>query len=98
PAVELAHIAVLGSPHAHARIVSISREAALHAPGVLAVLTYEDSPTHQFSTARHESRLDDPDDTLVLDRVLRFRGQRVAAVVASSRREAERALSLLQVE
>ena len=98
PATDLAHLAVLGSPHAHARIVSISTAAAAAAPGVLAVLTYEDSPTHQFSTARHESRLDDPDDTLVLDRVLRFRGQRVAVVVASSVREAERARSLIDVE
>lgn len=98
PAEGLTHIAVLGSPHAHARIVSIDASAALAAPGVLTVLTYEDSPTHQFSTARHESRLDDPDDTLVLDRVLRFRGQRVAAVVASSLRAAERARELIRVE
>ncbi|WP_028047225.1 molybdopterin-dependent oxidoreductase [Cellulomonas sp. URHE0023] len=98
PAADLAHLAVLGSPHPHARIVSISTEAASQAPGVLAVLTYLDSPVHRFSTARHESRLDDPDDTLVLDRVLRFRGQRVAAVVASSLREAERALALIRVE
>ncbi|WP_426595031.1 molybdopterin-dependent oxidoreductase [Cellulomonas sp. McL0617] len=98
PATDLAHIAVLGSPHAHARIVAVHAAAALAAPGVLAVLTYEDSPTHPFSTARHESRLDDPDDTLVLDRLLRFRGQRVAVVVAGSLREAERARALIEVE
>ncbi|WP_028049059.1 molybdopterin-dependent oxidoreductase [Cellulomonas sp. URHD0024] len=98
PDVDLAHLAVLGSPHAHARIVSIDARKASQAPGVLAVLTYEDSPAHHFSTARHESRLDDPDDTLVLDRVLRFRGQRVAVVVADSLREAERARALIEVE
>ncbi len=98
PATDLAHLAVLGSPHAHARIVSIDATDALAAPGVLAVLTHEDAPATLFSTARHESRLDDPDDTRVLDDVLRFRGQRVAVVVAESLREAERARALLRVE
>ncbi|WP_315097916.1 molybdopterin cofactor-binding domain-containing protein [uncultured Cellulomonas sp.] len=98
PATDLAHLGVLGSPHPHARIVSIDASAALAAPGVLAVLTHEDSPAILFSTARHESRLDDPDDTRVLDPVLRFVGQRVAVVVAESLREASRALALVAVE
>ncbi|GIG29682.1 molybdopterin-dependent oxidoreductase [Cellulomonas marina] len=98
PATGVAHLAVLGSPHAHARIVRIDATRALAQPGVLAVLTHEDSPDVLFSTARHESRLDDPDDTRVLDPVLRFRGQRVAAVVAETLRDAERARALLDVE
>ncbi|MGN8048810.1 molybdopterin-dependent oxidoreductase [Curtobacterium sp. 22159] len=94
----LLHLAVLGSPHAHARIVRIDTAAAEALPGVHAVLTWRDDPGVLFSTGRHESRLDDPDDTRVLDRVLRFRGQRVAAVVADSVRTAERACALLDVE
>ncbi|WP_129336181.1 molybdopterin-dependent oxidoreductase [Cellulomonas endophytica] len=94
----LAHVAVLGSPHAHARVLRVDASAALAEPGVLAVLTHEDAPDVLFSTARHESRLDDPDDTRVLDPVLRFRGQRVAAVVAETLRAAERARALLRVE
>jgi CO/xanthine dehydrogenase Mo-binding subunit/aerobic-type carbon monoxide dehydrogenase small subunit (CoxS/CutS family) len=92
------HLAVLGSPHAHARILSISTEAALEVEGVRAVLTHLDSPDVLFSTARHEHRTDDPDDTRVIDPVLRFRGQRVAAVVADTVAIAERALELVQVE
>ncbi|WP_423921613.1 molybdopterin-dependent oxidoreductase [Frigoribacterium sp. 2-23] len=92
------HLAVLGSPHAHARIVSIDTSAAEALPGVRLVLTHRDSPTTLFSTGRHENRTDDPDDTLVLDSVLRFRGQRVAAVVAESVRIAQNALDAIVVE
>ena len=53
-------------------------------PGVHAVLTHEDAPPVLFSTARHEKDWMDPDDTRVLDDVVRFIGQRVAAVVAES--------------
>lgn len=94
----LAHLAVLPSPHAHARVTSIDTTAALALPGVIAVLDYRDSPTTLFSTGRHESRTDDPDDTLVFDHVMRFRGQRVAAVVAESVAIAERALDAIVVE
>ncbi|MGV8895736.1 MAG: molybdopterin-dependent oxidoreductase [Rhodoglobus sp.] len=94
----LVHLAVLGSPHAHARIVSIDSSAAEAIDGVHAVLTYLDSPGVHFSTARHEDRNDDPDDSLVFDTVMRFRGQRVAAVVANTVRIAERALSAIRVE
>ncbi len=38
-----AHAAMLRSPHAHARIVSMTDEAARHSPGVLAVLTAPDA-------------------------------------------------------
>ena len=92
------HLAVLKSPHAHARILSIDASAALATEGVHAVLTHEDSPATLFSTGRHEMRTDDPDDTLVFDRVLRFRGQRVAAVVADTVAIAQRALDLIDVD
>jgi CO/xanthine dehydrogenase Mo-binding subunit/aerobic-type carbon monoxide dehydrogenase small subunit (CoxS/CutS family) len=94
----LLHLAILKSPHAHARILAIDASAARAMPGVHAVLTHEDSPTTLFSTARHEHRTDDPDDTLVMDQVLRFRGQRVAAVVADTVAIAELAASAILVE
>jgi hypothetical protein len=75
----LLHLKLLRSPHAHARINSIRKDAALSVPGVRAVLTFEDSPEKLFSSARHEDERADPDDTVVLDRVVRFVGQRVAA-------------------
>ncbi|MFI6167361.1 molybdopterin-dependent oxidoreductase [Nocardia sp. NPDC051052] len=92
------HIAVLPSPHAHARIVSIDTAAAEALPGVHAVLTYRDAPEVAFSTARHELRADDPDDTYVLDRTVRFVGQRVAAVVAESSAAARAGCRAVRVE
>ncbi|MFC9435968.1 molybdopterin-dependent oxidoreductase [Nocardia sp. NPDC057030] len=92
------HIAVLPSPHAHAHIVSIDTAAAEALPGVHAVLTYADAPDVAFSTARHELRADDPDDTYVLDRTVRFVGQRVAAVVADTAAAARAGCRALRVE
>jgi putative selenate reductase molybdopterin-binding subunit len=94
----LLHVAVLGSPHPHARITRIETTAARSAPGVHLVLTHHDVPGTLYSTARHENRLDDPDDTRILDPVLRFVGQRVAVVVAETPRQARDALALLEVD
>jgi putative selenate reductase molybdopterin-binding subunit len=80
----LLHLKLLRSPHPHARIKSIRKDGALAVPGVRAVLTYEDAPTKLYSTARHENASANPDDTAVLDRMVRFIGQRIAAVVAGS--------------
>jgi len=93
----LLHITVLGSPHASARIVAIDTAAAAAMPGVHAVLTMHDAPDVLFSTGRHQDRLDDPDDTRVFDPMLRFRGQRVAAVVADSVRQAAAACAAIAV-
>ncbi|MBS0534468.1 MAG: molybdopterin-dependent oxidoreductase [Proteobacteria bacterium] len=94
----LHHIKLARSPHAHARIVSIDKTAALTVPGVVAVLTHEDAPATLYSSARHESRETDPDDTRVLDDVVRFIGQRVAAVVATSEAAAEEGCRRLKVD
>jgi len=94
----LLHLAVLGSPHPHARILSIDVAAALAMEGVHAVLTHLDSPDVLFSTGRHENRTDDPDDSRVFDSVVRFRGQRVAAVIAESAATAQWATDAIVVE
>jgi putative selenate reductase molybdopterin-binding subunit len=94
----LLHLKLLRSPHAHARILSIRKEEALAVPGVVSVLTWEDAPVHRFSTARHERDGDNPADTVVLDNIVRFAGQRVAAVVADSEGAAEEGCRRLAVD
>jgi len=94
----LLHLKLLRSPHAHARILGISTDAALNVPGVVAVFTHQDAPEQLFSTAQHELYTDDPDDTRVLDDVVRFIGQRVAAVVADTVQAAEAGVRALTVE
>ena len=93
----LLHIKILRSPHPHARIVSVDKRDTLAVPGVHAVLTHEDAPRKLFSTARHEKDWMDPDDTRVLDDVVRFVGQKVAAVIAESEGAAEEGCRRLKV-
>jgi aerobic carbon-monoxide dehydrogenase large subunit len=89
------HGAVLRSPLAHARIVSIDTSAALAHPKVRAVITGNDlaglnlawMPTMSYDTQA----------VLATDKV-RFQGQEVAFVVADDRYAARDALELIDVE
>jgi carbon-monoxide dehydrogenase large subunit len=92
----MAHAAILRSPHAHARIVSIDTSAAEKLPGVVRVVTGQDcqermnplpsfapGPIYQWAIAVGK---------------VRHVGETVAAVVAENRRIAEDAVDLIEVE
>ena len=90
------HAAILRSPHAHARITAIRTEAASKSPGVAAVLVGEDITALSASLV---AGVKAPIECwpIALDRV-RYVGEPVAVVVASSRYTAEDALDLIDVD
>ncbi len=91
----MVHCAILRSPYAHARVISIDASKAEQLPGVVAVVSGEDA-----------RRWSNPAQTmpegwgcycLVVDKA-RFVGEPVAAVAAVNRYVAEDALELIDVE
>src|SRR5437667_11740966 len=89
------HGAVLRSPYAHARIVSIDTTAAKQHPNVHAVVTGEDLAG--LNLAWMPTLSADVQAVLAIDKV-RFQGQEVAFVVADDRYSARDAVELIQVE
>jgi aerobic carbon-monoxide dehydrogenase large subunit len=89
------HGAVLRSPVAHARIVSIDTSAALQHPKVQAVITGKD--LEGLGLAWMPTLSADTQAVLATDKV-RFQGQEVAFVIADDRYAARDALELIDVE
>jgi carbon-monoxide dehydrogenase large subunit len=89
------HGAILRSPVAHARLVSIDTSAALAHPGVVAVITGQDLLGLKLAWAPTLSA--DVQAVLATDKV-RFQGQEVAFVVAEDRYAARDALELIEVD
>ncbi|NQV06236.1 xanthine dehydrogenase family protein molybdopterin-binding subunit [bacterium] len=84
------HGAVVRSPHAHARIVSIDTAAAAQAPGVEVIVTGRDFP-FLFGGACQDQPY------LAIDRV-RYIGEPVVAIAARTEAEAQEAVDLVTVE
>jgi carbon-monoxide dehydrogenase large subunit len=89
------HLAILRSPFAHARIVSIDTSAAAALPKVKAVVTGADLAAQGLAWMPTLSN--DVQAVLATDKV-RFQGQEVAFVVAEDRYAARDALELIDVE
>src|SRR5260370_9767667 len=78
----MAHMAILRSPHPHARILSIDTSAALDLPGVLAAVTGSDVPhlvPPQEATEASEQPASPPRPPLATERA-RYMGEPVAPV------------------
>ncbi|MBO0706278.1 MAG: xanthine dehydrogenase family protein molybdopterin-binding subunit, partial [Candidatus Dormibacteraeota bacterium] len=91
------HLGVVSSPVAHARLRSVDVAEALAAPGVVAVLTGADMVSWMEPIPQE---IDIPNVRwypLAVDKI-RFAGEWVAAVVATSRAAAEDACELVQLD
>ncbi|MCX5803423.1 MAG: xanthine dehydrogenase family protein molybdopterin-binding subunit [Proteobacteria bacterium] len=80
---------VLRSPYPHALIKKVDKRKAQKLPGVKAILTWEDIPDWKGGTPRY---------TRVLDQKVRYVGDAVALVAATSEEMASEALHLIDVE
>jgi CO/xanthine dehydrogenase Mo-binding subunit len=87
---EMLHLAAVFARRPHARIVALDATRARDAAGVVAVLTAADVPYNRFG-------LDVADQQVLCDDVVRYVGDRVALVVATSPAAARRAAALVHV-
>jgi carbon-monoxide dehydrogenase large subunit len=101
-----AHLVLVRSPHAHARIVKVDTAAARKAPGVAAVFTWDDMAKEgcgYFALPAMFPNADgnQPDMTPrrpLAHEVVRYVGEAVVAVVAESRGQAQDAAELVEIE
>lgn len=101
-----AHMVVLRSPHAHAKIISIDSSAALQAPGVLMVLTQQDAtadgiglfPVMVEVPGKGGTKLVAPPRTILASDRVRLVGDAVAIILAETRSQAQDAAELVMVD
>src|SRR3978361_959802 len=97
---------LLRSPHAHAKIVSIDTKPAAEMPGVEAVYTGADLikddigsiPTLSIFKRPDGSPMTVPPRRLLAHEIVRFAGEPVAAVVATSRVTAQTAAEAISID
>ncbi|MDB5509579.1 MAG: aerobic-type carbon monoxide dehydrogenase, large subunit CoxL/CutL-like protein [Hyphomicrobiales bacterium] len=100
------HGCFLRSDRAHAEILSIDLEAALAAPGVLAILTGKDTKAAGFGSpsplaaypGRGGVKIKAPRRQVLAEDRVRYVGQEVAFVVAETREQALEAAELIVVD
>lgn len=85
------HAKLLRSPHAHARILSVDTSAAEALPGVKAVVTGNDVPGRRWGVHHKQQNV-------LACGLVRFVGEEVAAVVATTEAVAQDALDLIRIE
>jgi CO/xanthine dehydrogenase Mo-binding subunit len=89
---DMAYGKILRSPHSHAKIKRIDASKAEALPGVIGVLTHEDTPRSKWEATWGNYY------GCALDGVARHIGDEVAAVAAVTAKIAEEALELIEVE
>lgn len=89
---------VLGSPYPSAYVTKIDVTEAEKLPGVVFILTHENSPKTVYGRSGQSYPEPSPYDRRIIGQKVYHEGDRVAAVVAESVEIAEKAISLIKVE
>jgi CO/xanthine dehydrogenase Mo-binding subunit len=92
----LLHLKVLRSPHAHARIRAIDDRAAASAPGVKRVIRAADVPVN-LNTLLSLIQFGKDDEPSLATDVVRYKGEPILAVVATSERAARQAIDRVRI-
>jgi len=99
---DMLHGAIVRSPHAHAKIISIDTSAAEALPGVQAVLTRADFPdvVHEMVSAGAAGMINirEASENCMAQAKALYDGHAVAAVAADNPHLAEQAANLVKVE
>jgi CO/xanthine dehydrogenase Mo-binding subunit len=93
----LLHMKVLRSPHHHARIRNIDLSSAQQSSGVRRIIRASDVPVNLNTLLSLLNFGKDDEPSLAVDKV-RYKGEPVVAVVATSEREAFEAMSKIRVD
>ena len=91
-------VQVLRSPHAHARIKSIRKDAASRVPGIACILTWEDVPQIRYTLAGQSYPEPSPYDRYILERTVRYVGDLVAIVAGRDKDCVAKAMGMIQVK
>ncbi|MEY4014296.1 MAG: hypothetical protein RLZZ290_1160, partial [Pseudomonadota bacterium] len=103
---DMTYAVFVRSPHAHARIRSISKAAALAAPGVIAVFDGEDVaadkvgglPCGWLITSTNGEPMKEPPHPILAQGKVRYVGDHVAMVIAETLDQARNAAELVEVD
>lgn len=91
-------IKVKKSPYPHAFIKDIDTSEAEELEGVELIVTYKNGPSKPYNTAGQGYPEPSPYDFHLVDRTMRYYGDRVAIVAAVSEEIADKAIELIKVE
>ncbi|HPO94860.1 MAG TPA: molybdopterin-dependent oxidoreductase [Elusimicrobiales bacterium] len=89
---------IMFSPYPHAIIKNIDVSKALKVKGVKAVVTYKDVPRIPHTTAGQGYPEPSSYDTYMLDKKVRYVGDRVCAVAAETLEACEEAISKIEID
>jgi CO/xanthine dehydrogenase Mo-binding subunit len=92
----LLHLKILRSPHAHARIRAIDDSTAARAPGVKRIIRAADVPVN-LNTLLSLIQFGKDDEPSLASDYVRYKGEPILGIVATSERAALEAMALVRV-